>query len=217
MSARPKYAWEGVPVTTMPGVTSVGLVMPASTYNVTGSPVTGAGNLTANFINQAAKTFLAGPVTGAANVPTWRQPATTDLSDLVPATAWTPTVSCATPGDLSVSYALQTGYYAKLGPLSLVSFRLQFTPTYTSASGALQIQGLPITSSAPANSTFAGNLYQAASFSWGSATSLFCNNISPNAYLGIHGIGASSNTTIIQISALASAGTFFLIGSIVIV
>jgi hypothetical protein len=53
------------------GVTSVGLSMP-SIFTVTGSPVTTTGDLTATLNTQAANLVFAGPVSGAAAVPTFR-------------------------------------------------------------------------------------------------------------------------------------------------
>lgn len=59
---------------TLPGtgtVTSVGLAMP-SIFNVTGSPITIAGTLTASLANQNANVVFAGPTNGAAAAPTFR-------------------------------------------------------------------------------------------------------------------------------------------------
>lgn len=57
--------------------------------------------------------------------------------------SFTPTVSFATPGDLTVSYSSQIGYYWRDGPL--VHFRLEviFTPTHTTAAGNFRVNGLP--------------------------------------------------------------------------
>ena len=52
-------------------VTSVGLSMP-SMFNVTGSPVTISGTLTADLANQTANTVFAGPTSGSATAPTFR-------------------------------------------------------------------------------------------------------------------------------------------------
>ena len=52
-------------------VTSVGLSLP-SIFTVTNSPIVTTGNLTATLANQAANTFLGGPVTGAAAPPAFR-------------------------------------------------------------------------------------------------------------------------------------------------
>lgn len=57
--------------------------------------------------------------------------------------SWTPTFSCAVPGDLSVSYAKQRGHAVRIGNLIQSGFFLQFTPTRTTASGNIEIHGSP--------------------------------------------------------------------------
>ena len=61
------------------------------------------------------------------------------------AAAWTPTITAATVGDLSMAYSLQYGWYVKIHGLVILSFSVQFTPTYTTASGGLRIGGVPYT------------------------------------------------------------------------
>lgn len=59
---------------------------------------------------------------------------------------WTPVLTFATPGDLSVVYATngQQGYYTKIGRLVTASCLISTsTFTFTTASGNLQITGLP--------------------------------------------------------------------------
>lgn len=59
---------------------------------------------------------------------------------------WTPALTFATPGNLNVAYTTQLGRYKKIGNMVVCSFSLQTsTFTYTSASGTLQITGLPFT------------------------------------------------------------------------
>ena len=58
---------------------------------------------------------------------------------------WTPTFSFGTPGNLSVAYVTQVGYYTKVGNTCLVNAYVKLTPTYTTASGSGIIGGLPIT------------------------------------------------------------------------
>ena len=60
------------------GVTSVALSLPAI-FNVSGSPVTTTGTLTATFATQSANRFFAGPNTGAATAPTFRSIVSADL------------------------------------------------------------------------------------------------------------------------------------------
>jgi len=76
-------------------------------------------------------------------VPAATQPASTDLSDEVSRTTFTPTVTFSTPGDLSVSYSVQTGAYAKVGPLVCFWEQIGFTPTFTTAAGTLEISEPP--------------------------------------------------------------------------
>ncbi|HLI35499.1 MAG TPA: hypothetical protein VKW70_10670 [Terriglobia bacterium] len=59
-------------------VTSVGLSLP-SIFNVTGTPVTTSGTLSATLINQNANTFLSGPTTGVSAAPTFRALVSADV------------------------------------------------------------------------------------------------------------------------------------------
>jgi hypothetical protein len=59
-------------------VTSVALAMPAQ-FNVTGSPVTSSGTLTAAWANQNANLVFAGPASGVAATPTFRALSGADL------------------------------------------------------------------------------------------------------------------------------------------
>lgn len=81
-------------------------------------------------------------------------------------TAWTPTFTFATPGNLSVSYASQVGNYVKIGNVYHVTFTLTCTPTFTTASGNLQITGLPVTSNGATGNTGTGNLYMQGTYTW---------------------------------------------------
>ena len=51
-------------------LTSVGLALPVSVFNISGSPVTTSGTLTGSFTTQLANTVFAGPTSGGAAVPT---------------------------------------------------------------------------------------------------------------------------------------------------
>jgi hypothetical protein len=62
-------------------VTSVGLSLP-SIFNVTGSPVTGAGTLTGALANQNANLVFAGPGSGGAAAPTFRALVSDDIPNL---------------------------------------------------------------------------------------------------------------------------------------
>lgn len=53
-------------------VTSVALALPTNIFDVSGSPVTSSGTLTATLDTQTANTIFSGPTTGAAAAPTFR-------------------------------------------------------------------------------------------------------------------------------------------------
>ena len=60
---------------------------------------------------------------------------------------WTPVITFETIGNLSVVYSAQVGFYTKIGRLVTVNFAITTsTFTHTTASGALEITGLPYTS-----------------------------------------------------------------------
>lgn len=63
---------------TAPGVTSVGLTMPAD-FSVAGSPVTGSGGFTVTRTTQSANLVQAGPASGAAAAPSYRALVPLDL------------------------------------------------------------------------------------------------------------------------------------------
>jgi hypothetical protein len=64
------------------GVTSVGLSLPISIFNVTASPITATGSLTASLAVQAANKIWAGPVSGGSVVPTFRSLVEADMPAL---------------------------------------------------------------------------------------------------------------------------------------
>lgn len=59
---------------------------------------------------------------------------------------FTPAITFATPGDLAVSYSSQIGLYTKVGRLCALNFTVTSSSfTWTTASGALTVSGLPFT------------------------------------------------------------------------
>jgi hypothetical protein len=78
-------------------VTSVGLSLPTQ-FNVSGSPVTGSGTLTAAWATQAGHNFFAGPDGSGSGTPTFRAIAADDV----------PTLNQATTGNAATASALQS-------------------------------------------------------------------------------------------------------------
>lgn len=63
-------------------VSSVGLSLPPSVFNVTTPPITESGTLTADFVAQAANTVFAGPANGADAAPGFRALVASDIPSL---------------------------------------------------------------------------------------------------------------------------------------
>jgi hypothetical protein len=72
------------------------------------------------------------------------------------ATSWTPTLTCATPGDLAILYNTQTGSFVRIGNLIIATFNIIASNfTFSTASGNVIIGGtgsLPGTPSFPLTS-----------------------------------------------------------------
>jgi hypothetical protein len=59
---------------------------------------------------------------------------------------WTPVLTFETPGDLAVTYSTQTGDYTKIGRIGVLNFAIVTSAfTHTTAAGAMQITGSPLT------------------------------------------------------------------------
>jgi hypothetical protein len=57
---------------------------------------------------------------------------------------WTPVLTFATPGDLAITYAAQSGAYTKIGRLVVLDFTVTTSAfTHTTASGNLTMTGAP--------------------------------------------------------------------------
>jgi hypothetical protein len=114
------------------------------------------------------------------------------VAPYVESASWTPVVTFATPGDLSVVYSIQTGRYSKIGNIVSAHFVLAATPTFTTASGNMQISGLPFA----VNSNvfgFGGCLLQAPLYPAGTSTP-FLQAVNAQTYfvIGANGSGVAA-------------------------
>lgn len=95
---------------------------------------------------------------------------------------WVPTMTFATPGNLSVVYTTQEGTYLKIGRLVFVRVRLVCTPTHTTASGNWTLEGLPVAATNTpvfaAGSGIPNNI--GAGFTWPAGVSMVAVNVVPN-------------------------------------
>lgn len=123
--------------------------------------------------------------------------------------SWTPTLTAATPGTISVAYSTQTGTYMRWTTSSGSSFvniycSLTCTATNGTASGDMRITGLPFT----ANGNGASSTASASSASWAWGAGLtdiaFYISQSPIA-VRIFKMGTANNGSSMQITDITSA------------
>ncbi len=84
-------------------MTSVGLVLPSAEFNVTVSPITTAGDLTASWVTQAANLVFAGPGSGGAVTPGFRSLVAADVPNIDAAKITTGTLDEALLPDSGVT------------------------------------------------------------------------------------------------------------------
>jgi hypothetical protein len=79
-------------------------------------------------------------------LPQWVAP--TDIRSGV----WTPTLTCLTPGDLSVAYDQQAGTWIKIARAVILGYQIRTTTwNWTTATGRLLIDGTPFTTGSATN------------------------------------------------------------------
>jgi hypothetical protein len=116
------------------------------------------------------------------------------LNSYVPISTWTPVFTFATLGNLTVSYAVQTGYYLQTGGVVFIQFSLEFTPTFTTSASFAQITGIPITANANCQVYFT-LINNSTNFTY------------PSGYSALVG-GVNMSATFVQIKAVGSAKQF---------
>ena len=127
---------------------------------------------------------------------------------------WTPVLTAATVGNLSVTYTSQTGWYTKIGRTVTAHFNIITSAfTHTTASGNAQITGLPFTSAATSNfSNFGAASYTG--FTKAGYHSM-CPYVSPSAttiLFSVAGSGVAAATA--AITEFPTGGTVALQGTV---
>lgn len=130
-------------------VTSVGnaAVLGSFTHAQLNTAVSDA-NLAASGAN-ADITSLTGNITAIKFAATQTPSADVKTLDDYEEGTWTPVLTFTTPGDLSVAYSIQTGFYTKIGRLVVAHFDVTCSSfSHATASGSATITGLPFASAA---------------------------------------------------------------------
>jgi hypothetical protein len=115
---------------------------------------------------------------------------TSELLDDYEEGTWTPALSFATPGDLSVTYTRNAGRYQKIGNTVYVSFTIVTSAfTYTTASGAARITGLPFTQ-LNVTANFTGIAVGLEGYTKANYTTVAVESVPGQAYLQMNGYGS---------------------------
>lgn len=119
---------------------------------------------------------------------------------------FTPTLTCATPGDLSVVYGTRNFKYVRVGNMVTINGIFVATPTYTTASGDMRITGFPFTFV----DDCAGSLdYQNAAITWPSSrTSISVYGHSGTTYITLGTLGSAQTGSNVQITGVTSGVLF---------
>jgi hypothetical protein len=144
---------------------------------------------------------LIDPVLGSANA-TSIDFGQDPLSYFKNVTSFSPTITFATPGDLSVVYTAQDGKYVRIGDQVFVYAQIAFTPTYTpasGASGAFRIQTLPFT--VASSSPYLGVIWFATSVTYPAGrTQAACFAVNSATYISIIGFGSGTTQSVFTTS-----------------
>lgn len=191
LSISPTLMTPSLGAATVATVNLVTLTQPA-----TGSTLTIADGKTLTISNTLT---LSGTDSSTLNIGTGGTLGTAAFVSAGPTTSFTPTVTFATAGDLSVAYTTQTGKYYQNGKLVCFYENFAFTPTYTTASGAFSTSIPPV---APADSgVWVAAVRAFASPTWPVPDTMVNGAVNPGSITlqGLKTAGAASNFTTTQI------------------
>jgi hypothetical protein len=125
---------------------------------------------------------------------------------------WTPVLTCGTPGNLSVTYATQSGRYVRMGRILVASFDILTSAfTHTTASGDVSITGLPFASNGTL--TYEGNLFFSG-ITKANYTQYTLTTATGATTLAIYASGSGQTFDGLAIGDLPTGGTVKLTGTI---
>lgn len=129
--------------------------------------------------------------------------------------AWTPGVTFATPGDIVVAYTTQVGWWVRRGNWILAGFNILTSSfTYTTASGSLNVTGLPFTSRNTTGITSSGVISQIRGYTKANYTAVAAQLIAKTAVIRFMASGSGQTPAILAVADVPSAGTVNLVGQV---
>jgi hypothetical protein len=125
---------------------------------------------------------------------------------------WTPAVTFATPGDLSVAYTTQYGDYEKVGRQVVARWNIvTSTFTHTTASGNFAITGLPFATTGTAGSLPTGSLM------WAGITKAGYTQVNPyvsSTSIALLASGSGLSNSDVAFGDMPTGGTIVLRGCV---
>jgi hypothetical protein len=128
---------------------------------------------------------------------------------------WTPTLTFATAGNLSVSYSIQSGAWQRFGKMVCAQFVISTSAfTHTTASGRFRVTGLPFTTADITGIRFSGPLqFQGLSaFEYTQIVPRIDNN---SNIIEFNASGTGKSNFFLEVSNVPTSGSVVLLGSIV--
>ena len=177
-----------------------------TTNNSVNSPLSGTTG-TGNFVGANTPTLIT-PVLGAATATSVNFGGST-LSTYASSQTFTPTATFGTPGNLSTGYTNQVGYYSIVGNVCTVTIFLRWTPTYTTASGNLEIGGLPFTVSNTIGQPQIGSIFFNDPTYPAGCTQLNTYAVPNTTFFSIIGSGAATSGYMTTVQCLTTVNQYF--------
>lgn len=116
---------------------------------------------------------------------------------------WTPALTFATPGDLTVAYSTQQGRYRLRDGIITLDFAiLTSTFTHTTAAGNLQITGMPLAALTDAGMLWSGLLSRLEGVTKASYTQFMPNIASAATFMTIAASGSAQASAILAFGDL---------------
>ena len=126
--------------------------------------------------------------------------------------SWTPVLTAATPGDLTVAYSTQVGRYSKFGREVKLWWNIATsTFTRTTAAGALQVTGSPFTADSLIDSR---GLLSYSGITKATYTDFFSRIVASSATITFVASGSGVGGAVVNITDLPSGGSVVLYGSL---
>ena len=127
---------------------------------------------------------------------------------------WTPALTFATAGDLSIAYTTQNGVWTRDGDHIDVWFNVTTsTFTHTTASGSVQITGLPVAASSAVTLNYRGSM-SVQGITLANFTQFEPHVASGGSLINIHASGSAQSLTAIAAAHMPTGGTVILQGHV---